>query len=65
MQAPLHAVEQQARSTQNPEAHSSSFSHVAPFIFGPQLPATHWRPLTQSLFWMHAEKQSWRVVSHE
>jgi hypothetical protein len=45
--APLHATLQHNPSAQNPDAHSLSLLHTAPRGLGPQLPATHWTPLTQ------------------
>jgi len=48
--APLQATEQQIPSAQNPDAHSSFFTQLAPLFLGPQLLFTHSRPLTHSLF---------------
>jgi hypothetical protein len=45
--APPHAVLQQTPSVQCADAHSLPARQVAPFIFRPQLPPTHLRPLTQ------------------
>jgi hypothetical protein len=53
--APLQATAQQTLSAQCPEAHSSSITQCAPFIFLPQLPfwqawpLTHWLLATQVL----------------
>ena len=45
-QPPPHATLQQTPSAQKPEAQSALAVHVAPFIFLPQLAATHCWPLT-------------------
>jgi hypothetical protein len=46
---PLQATLQQTPSAQKPEAQSSGFWQAAPFMRGPQLPLTHWWPLTHWL----------------
>jgi len=53
-QARLH----QTPSAQWPEAHSPSILHWAPFIFGPQLPPTHFWPVTQSASLAQVAKQT-------
>ena len=45
-QPPSQATLQQMESAQNPDEHSSPPAHFAPFIFLPQLAATHWWPET-------------------
>ena len=47
-QAPVHATLQHSPSAQNPDAHSLPLLQTAPRGLGPQLPETHWTPLTQS-----------------
>lgn len=65
-QAPPHAVLQQTPSAQWPEAHSTSPpGQSAPFIFLPQLPCTHLRPLTQSASVLHVGKQRFVPALHE
>ncbi len=44
----MHATLQHSPSAQNPDAHSLPLLQTAPRGLGPQLPATHWTPLTQS-----------------
>lgn len=62
--APPQAVLQQTPSAQWPEAHSTSpFGQSAPFIFLPQLPAEHLRPLTHSASLMQVPKQLFGVVA--
>jgi hypothetical protein len=63
--APWHATEQQTPSVQNPDTQSVLVPQAAPFGLLPQLPLTHWRPVTQSLFLVQAEKQSFLAASHE
>ena len=53
-QPPPHATLQQTLSAQNPDAQSALALHVAPFIFSPQLAATHCWPLTHWLDVAHA-----------
>jgi hypothetical protein len=57
-QPPSHATLQQTESAQNPEAHSSPVAHFAPFIFLPQLCATHCRPDTHCVSWSHWSKHA-------
>src|SRR3954463_4095999 len=57
MQAPLQATLQQRPSVQNPDLHSLSFTHTAPFGLGPQLPLTHRMPAAQSAFDVHVVAQ--------
>lgn len=65
-QAPPHAVLQQTPSAQWPEAHSTSPpGQSAPFIFLPQLPCTHLRPLTQSASVLHVGKHWFVPALHE
>jgi hypothetical protein len=47
-QAPAHATLQHSPSAQKPDAHSLPLLQTAPRGLGPQLPATHCTPLTQS-----------------
>jgi len=49
---------QQTPSAQKPEAQSSGFWQAAPFMRGPQLPPTHWWPLTHWLLVVQASKQA-------
>lgn len=48
-QAPVQATLQQNPSAQKFEAHCEAVVQTAPIGLGPQLPATHLMPLTQSL----------------
>jgi hypothetical protein len=64
--SPPQAVLQQTPSAQCPDAHSTSpMGHNAPFIFLPQLPLSHRRPVTQSASLMHAEKHRLVAASQE
>jgi hypothetical protein len=54
-QPPWQATLQQTLSAQKPEAHSELTEHVAPFIFLPQLLATHCCPATH---WLDCEHDS-------
>src|SRR4051812_9753985 len=63
-QAPLHATLQQTPSAQKPVAHSVSAVQIAPRGFLPQLPATHFCPLTQSLSTLQAAKH-WLLVGSQ
>jgi hypothetical protein len=58
-------VLQQTPSAQLPEAHSVALRHVAPFIFGPQLPATHFRPATHASSFPQMSKHLLVDGSHE
>jgi hypothetical protein len=55
--APSHAESQHTPSTQKPLVHSIEVSQVAPSSLVPQLPATHWRPLTHWSDVSQREKQ--------
>jgi hypothetical protein len=50
---------------QKPEAHSSFFAHIEPFILRPQLPFTHCTPVAQSVFDVQLAKQACLLGSHE
>src|SRR4051794_31854943 len=56
-QPPWQATLQQTPSAQKPLAHSAPPVHVAPFIFGPQLPPTHWWPLEHWELTLQVSKQ--------
>jgi hypothetical protein len=64
-QGPLQGALQQRPSAQFPEAHSVPRVHSAPFIFGPQLPPTHFWLLTQLASLVHVVKQRFVVGLHE
>jgi hypothetical protein len=63
--SPPHAALQQTPSVQCADAHSVSAAHLAPFIFGPQLPLTHLRPATQSASLTQVGKHMFLVLSQE
>jgi hypothetical protein len=63
--APWQATAQHTPSVQKPDAHSSAFAQLEPFIFRPQLPFTHCTPPAQSAFVAQVAKQSCLLVSHE
>jgi hypothetical protein len=63
--APWQATAQHTPSVQKPDAHSSFFAQVEPFILRPQLPLMHCTPIAQSAFDVQAPKQSFLVASHE
>src|SRR5450432_1904430 len=64
-QPPEHATLQHTPSAQNPDAQSAFATHLAPFIFLPQLPLTHCWLVTHWLVCVHVSKQAPVVVSHE
>jgi hypothetical protein len=64
-QPPPQATLQHTPSAQNPEAHSLPLVQFAPFIFSPQLAATHCWPVAQSLVCVQASKHAPFVGSHE
>jgi hypothetical protein len=49
---------------QKPEAHSSFFAQLVPFILRPQLPFMHCTPTAQSAFEVHAPKHACLLESH-
>jgi hypothetical protein len=63
--APWQATAQQTPSVQKPDAHSSFFAQLEPFILSPQLPFMHCTPIAQSAFDAQVPKQSCLLVSHE
>jgi hypothetical protein len=63
--APWQATAQHTPSVQKPEAHSSFFAQLEPFILRPQLPFMHCTPIAQSAFDAQVPKQSCLLMSHE
>jgi hypothetical protein len=59
----LQATLQHTPSAQKPDAQSALLVHAAPPGFGPQLPATHLTPLTQSVSLRQLGKQALVLVS--
>ena len=65
-QTPSQALSQQTPSTQKPESQSlGPLGHAPPIISRPQLPFTHWRPLTQSVSLAQLERQLLAPGLHE
>jgi hypothetical protein len=65
LHSPSQEVLQQTPSAQCVDAHSLSASQTAPFILGPQLPFTHFRPTTQSASLLHLLKHWFLAASQE
>jgi hypothetical protein len=63
-QAPVQATAQHTPSTQKLDPHSSLPAHFAPFILGPQPPATHWCPWPQSAVVVHLLRHEFTAVPH-
>jgi hypothetical protein len=57
-QEPVQATLQQTPSVQNPDAHSELLEHIAARGLGPQLPATHLTPATQSASELQVGRQA-------
>jgi hypothetical protein len=64
-QPPWQETLQQTPSAQKPDAQSAAAVHCAPFIFLPQLPATHCCVLTHWLDCVHDSKHAPLTESHE